>query len=315
MIAGILYAYDHLLEGIDDTGIILAKKRPQNKIAILSGGGSGHEPADSGYVGKGMLDGCICGPIFEPPTVEEIVLAIQKSDQGLGVLLIVKNFEKDVAVFSQAQAIAQAQGHQVAQVLVNDDCSIDSASFKKRRRGVAATVLVQKILGAASYDITDLNKLKALGDQLVYNSNTLGVALSPASFIDSKREGFSLAQDEIYFGIGIHGEPGYRKEIFHSSERLAIELVNKLKNQFHFKQNEKYALMINGLGATPLLELFVFTHDVSRLLQLEGIDVCFKKVGNFMTSNDMAGLSLSLLKIEDEQWLKYLEADCECYGW
>ena len=315
MIEGILYTYDHILEGVPHTGIIRSRDMPKNKVAIISGGGSGHEPADSGYVGKGMLDACICGPIFEPPSVEEILQAIELSDQGKGVLLIVKNFEKDLNVFTQAQKQAIEKGHLVEQVVVNDDCSIDTDNFKKRRRGVAATVFVQKILGAASQEISDLKALKALGEAVVYNTNTLGVALSPASFIDSDRKGFTLQEDEIYFGIGIHGEPGYRKEPFHSSERLAIELVNKLKNQFHFKKNENYALMINGLGATPLLELFVFTNDVRRLLELEGISVCFKKVGNYMTSNDMAGLSLTLLKIKEEKWLEYLNAPVACYGW
>ena len=215
----------------------------------------------------------------------------------------------------QAINKAKEKGHKIAYVIVNDDCSIDKASFKKRRRGVAATILIQKMLGAAIADNKSLEELESLAQEFVLASNTLGVALSPTSFPGKTTTAFTLKEDEIYFGIGIHGEAGYRKEPFHSSERLAIELVNKLKNQFRFKENEDYALLVNGLGSTPLMELFVFTNDVRRLLALEGINIQFKKVGNFMTSNDMAGLSLTLLRLKDKTWLDYLNHEVNVYGW
>lgn len=315
MLEGIAYAYSDHLQRIEGTGIFLRKDPIEKKVAIISGGGSGHEPAHAGYVGKGMLDACVCGPVFIPPSAEEILLAIETVDQGQGVLLIVKNFEADVKAFMKAQSLAQKKGHQVETVLVADDCSIDKASFKQRRRGVAGTVFVQKILGAASQDQASLKALKALGDQVVKASNTLGVALEAGVYPGEAKAAFALAEDEISFGVGIHGEEGYRIEKFTSSERLAIELLNKLKNQYHWRAKDRFAMMVNGLGSTPLMELFVFTNDLRRLLVLEDLDMVFKKVGNYMTSNDMAGLSLTFLKIEDERWLDYLQAPCDTFAW
>lgn len=315
MLSGLLYANEEHLSGIQDTGVVYRKKASPGKVAIVSGGGSGHEPAHTGFVGAGMLAACICGPIFEPPTSEEILAGIKIADQGVGVLLIIKNFEKDVANFLAAKEQALKAGYQVEHVIVNDDCSIDEHTFKKRRRGVAGTIFVQKILAAAAEEEYSLTQLKELGQHIVMATNTLGVALSPSVVPGENTLRFQLAENEISFGIGIHGEPGYRTEPLHSSERLAIELVNKLKSQFKWQKGDQFAMMVNGLGGTPLMELFVFSNDVRRLLALEGIDVSFKKVGNYMTSNDMAGLSLTFLKLAEPEWLRWLEAPADTYAW
>lgn len=315
MLEGLAFAHQDRLERIDDTGIFVSKKRNRSKVSLISGGGSGHEPAHAGYVGFGMLDACVCGPIFIPPSAEEIYHAITLCDQGLGTLLIVKNFESDVMNFQKAMDRAKDAGFEVEMVLVNDDCSIEKESFKKRRRGVAGTVFVHKILGAAAQEGLSLQELKVLGDQVVHASNTLGVALEAGIYPGKDKPQFTLASDEISFGVGIHGEEGYRIEPLQSSEYLAVELLNKLKNQYHWQEGDQFAMMVNGLGSTPLMELYVFANDLRRLLSLEHITVPYRKVGNFMTSNDMAGLSLTFLRIEDPQWLVYLNAPVDVFAW
>ena len=315
LLNSIAFAYDDKLKRIPQTGIIVSQKMAANKVAVISGGGTGHEPAHSGYVGEGMLSASINGPIFIPPAVNEIVQAIELADQGQGVLLVVKNFEADVANFLAAEELATKQGHDVDHVIVNDDCSIEKSNFKKRRRGVAGTVYVHKILTAAAGEGKSLDELVTLGDEVVASMNTLGVALSPGTIPGTSQTQFSIGENEISFGIGIHGEAGYRVEPLESSEQLANELINKLKTHYNWKRGMKLAILVNGLGATPQMELHVFANDVRRLLMLEEVDVCFKKVGNYMTSIDMAGVSLTFLELKEEQWLTYLNTPVSTYGW
>ncbi|MGY3748315.1 DhaKLM operon coactivator DhaQ [Vagococcus salmoninarum] len=314
LLNGINFAYADILERVPKTGIILSKVQPQ-AVAVISGGGTGHEPAHSGYVGENMLAASINGPIFIPPTVAEIVQTIQLVDKGQGVLLIVKNFEADVTNFLAAEKLAQGAGHQVAHIIVNDDCSIDKETFKKRRRGVAGTVFVHKILSGAAAAGQTLKELTLLGEQVVMSLNTLGLAVAPGTLPGESAPQFQLGESEISFGIGIHGEAGYREEPISHSEKLANELINKLKSQYQLKQGSQLALLINGLGGTTALELMIFANDVRRLLELDGIDVQFKKVGNFMTSLNMAGVSLTFLEIKDPQWLTYLQLPVSAYGW
>ncbi|MEK4237328.1 DhaKLM operon coactivator DhaQ [Paenibacillus sp. FSL H7-0714] len=288
----------------------------QQNVVLLSGGGSGHEPAHFGYVGDGMLSIAVSGPIFIPPTPEQILAAIRKADKNKSVLMVVKNFKADVDNFLTAESIAQKEGRSVDHILVNDDVSIENdATFNKRRRGVAGTVFVHKIVGAAATEDYSLQELKEIGSSVVSNLHTLGVALTPANNPTQTETSFTLENHEVYFGVGIHGEKGYRKETFDSSEKLAIELMNKLKSIYRWKKGDKFAFLINGLGATPLMEQYIFANDIRRLTQLESIDVRFFKVGSHLTSMDMKGISLSLLKIEDPNWEKWLKADVCVSSW
>ncbi|WP_238188453.1 DhaKLM operon coactivator DhaQ [Paenibacillus sp. L3-i20] len=285
-------------------------------VVLLSGGGSGHEPAHFGYVGDGMLSISVSGTIFVPPTPEQILAAIRKVDKNQSVLMIVKNFKADVNNFLTAQTIAAKEGRSVDHILVNDDVSIENdATFNKRKRGVAGTVFVHKIVGAAATEGYSLQELKEIGTTVVSHLHTLGVALSPAHNPIQREHSFTLEEHEVYYGVGIHGEEGYRKETFDSSEKLAIELMNKLKSIYRWKKGDKFAILINGLGSTPLMEQYIFANDIRRLTQLEGIDVCFFKVGSHLTSLDMKGISLSLLKLEDPNWEKWLKADVRVSDW
>lgn len=286
------------------------------QVVLISGGGSGHEPADFGYVGDGMLSVAVAGEIFVPPTPEQVLEAIRLVDRSRSVLLIIKNFTADVGNFLTAEALAKEEGRMVDHVIVNDDVSIeDDVTYNKRRRGVAGTVLVHKILGAAAREGCTLEQLKELGEQVTGRLHTLGVALSPANDPTKGEPSFTLQQNEAYYGVGIHGEKGYRKEVFSSSEKLAVELFNKLKSVYRWRRQDPFAILVNGLGATPLIEQYAFANDIRRLCELENLDVRFVKIGTHLTSLDMEGISLSFLKIEDPKWEAWLKADVRAAKW
>lgn len=314
---GVAFIHKHRLERVAKTGIIKRRdlQSVRGKVALISGGGSGHEPAHFGYVGAGMLSASVSGPVFVPPSSAEIYQAIQLMKEASGVLLIIKNFEADVREFLLAEKKAKQDGFLIDHVIVDDDCSVEEGSLKKRRRGVAGTVFVHKILGAAAAEGKSLSELKEMGEEVIANMNTLGVALHSGKITGETKELFQLSEGQISFGIGIHGEAGYRVEPFYSSEYLANELVNKLAAQSDDIKAHDLAIMINGLGSTTAMEQFIFANDVQRLLQLEGIQVAFRKAGNFMTSTNMAGISLSFLILKDTSWLTYLEAGTDSFAW
>ena len=287
---------------------------PKQKVAVISGGGSGHEPADVGYVGTGMLNAAIMGDLLTPPRSQAIVALAKQVASEQQVLLIVKNFPADRQVFEQAAQSLIASGYQVAQVIVTDDVSVDPSTFKQRQRGVAGTVLLQKILGHSAEQGASLAELAQLGQQLNRRLKTLGVALSPADVPGNQGPSFTLAPDQIYYGIGIHGEPGYRQVQLPTSELLANELVNKLVPQLKVEQ-QNVAVLVNGLGGTPLSELAIFAQDVQQLLRLKGLQSAFLKVGNYMTAYNMQGLSLSLLTLASPTWLTALQAPSHAASW
>ena len=241
--------------------------------------------------------------------------AIKEADQGAGVFMIVKNYSGDIMNFEMAQELAEMEGIEVASVVVDDDIAVENSLYTQGRRGVAGTIFVHKILGHAAREGKSLAEIKDLADKIVPNIHTIGLALSGATVPEVGKPGFVLAEDEIEYGIGIHGEPGYRKESMQPSRLLAEELTGKLLEAFEAKSGERYALLINGMGATPLMEQYVFANDVASILGDAGLDMAYKKLGNYMTSIDMAGLSLTLMKIEDEAWLEALESPVKTIAW
>ncbi|PFR18142.1 DhaKLM operon coactivator DhaQ [Bacillus cereus] len=318
MLHGFYFEHNDRISYEKEHNIIYQKDLAETKqdVIIISGGGSGHEPADIGYVGKGMLSAAVNGGIFTPPSPEQIVAAVRSVPKDKSILFIIKNFKADVESFLTAESIAKEEGRLVDHVIVNDDVSIeDDASFNKRRRGVAGTVFVHKILGAAALERYSLEQLTNIGHSVIRNLHTLGVALSPATNPTQDNVSFTLQNNEVFYGVGIHGEKGYRKEVLSSSEKLAIELMNKLKSIYRWKKGDTFAILINGLGATPLMEQYIFTNDIRRLCELEGLDIRFVKVGTHLTSLDMQGTSLSFLKIEDPLWEKWLKANVEVSSW
>lgn len=315
MLDGLAYVHSDLVHRLPDFDIIARNEQAPGQVGLISGGGSGHEPAHAGFVGDGMLSAAIAGAVFTSPTPDQILEAIKEADQGAGVFMVVKNYSGDIMNFEMAQELAEMEGIEVASVVVDDDIAVENSLYTQGRRGVAGTIFVHKILGHAAREGKSLAEIKDLADKIVPNIHTIGLALSGATVPEVGKPGFVLAEDEIEYGIGIHGEPGYRKESMQPSRLLAEELTGKLIEAFEAKTGESYALLINGMGATPLMEQYIFANDVASLLGAAGLDVVYRKLGNYMTSIDMAGLSLTLMKIEDEAWLTALESPVKTIAW
>ncbi|HGI3480733.1 TPA: dihydroxyacetone kinase subunit DhaK [Streptococcus agalactiae] len=315
MLDGLAYVHNDLVHRIEGFDIIARNEEKSGKVALISGGGSGHEPSHAGFVGEGMLSAAVCGAVFTSPTPDQVLEAIKEADEGAGVFMVIKNYSGDIMNFEMAQDMAEMEGIEVASVVVDDDIAVEDSLYTQGKRGVAGTILVHKILGHAARHGKSLQEIKAIADELVPNIHTVGLALSGATVPEVGKPGFVLAEDEIEFGIGIHGEPGYRKEKMQPSKALATELVDKLIESFDGKSGEKYGVLINGMGATPLMEQYVFANDVAKLLEDKGIEVNYKKLGNYMTSIDMAGLSLTLIKLENQEWLEALNSDVTTIAW
>lgn len=317
MVDGLVRSYPQYLTQIDGTEAVVRtdKDSMKGKVGLVSGGGSGHEPAHAGYVGQGMLSAAVCGQVFTSPTPDQIYEAIKAVDQGQGVFCIVKNYSGDVMNFDMAKDLAEADGIDVKSVVVDDDIAVEDSLYTQGRRGVAGTVFVHKILGAAADQGATLDEIEALANEVVKNIKTIGVALSAATNPEVGKPGFELEADEIEYGVGIHSEPGYRREKIKPSKELVDELVGKLNDEMHLDKNKKYAVLVNGMGATPLMEQYVFSHDLLNKLDEFGIKPAFMRVGNYLTSIDMAGLSLTIFEIKDDKWLNYLNYPVKTIAW
>lgn len=296
--------------------IIYHQTTDETIIPIISGGGSGHEPAHSGFVGEGMLSAAIYGQLFIPPTTEQILTAIRHVNKGKGVFAIVKNFEADLKVFQEAIHLARKENIPVKYVVSHDDISVDTKNnFQVRHRGLAGTILLHKLLGAAAQNGASLDELETLGLQISTQIATIGFALTAPHLPGAIEPLFPLKEGQISYGIGIHGEEGYRTVTLSSSEELANEIVNKLKLRFRWREHERFILLVNNLGTTSELEQAVFVNDICQLLELEGLNIPFVKTGKFMTSLDMKGISVTLCRLIDEQWLDYLNAATQAPAW
>lgn len=313
MLSGLIKSYPDMVHRVGNSRVV-AKNEKVEQVGLVSGGGSGHEPAHAGFVGNGMLSAAVLGDVFTSPTPDQVQTAIEEADQGKGVLLIVKNYTGDVLNFDMAKEMAAMEEIEVESVIVDDDIAVENSTYTAGKRGVAGTVLVHKILGNAARNGASLKELKALGDQLVPAIKTIGVALRAATVPEVGKPGFELAEDEIEYGVGIHGEPGYRREKLQSSKVLAKELVSKILADYQEKPKE-VGVLVNGMGGTPLMELFVFMNDVQQLLEQAAVKVTFHKVGNFMTSLDMQGLSLTMIDLTDTNWQEALESEVQTISW
>ncbi|KRL88068.1 dihydroxyacetone kinase subunit DhaK [Lacticaseibacillus pantheris DSM 15945 = JCM 12539 = NBRC 106106] len=317
MLDGLVRGYPQYVERIEGTGAIVRsdKVSMQGKVGLVSGGGSGHEPAHPGYVGKGMLSGAVAGQVFTSPTPDQIYAAIKAVNTGNGVFLIVKNYSGDVMNFDMAKDMAELDDIPVKSIVVDDDIAVKDSLYTQGRRGVAGTVLMHKVLGAAADQGASLDEIEALAQKVLPNIKTIAVALSAATVPEVGKPGFELADDEIEYGVGIHSEPGYRREKLQSSHDLVTELVGKLDDEQHLSPDKQYGVLVNGMGATPLMEQYIFTHDLLNNLADRNIKPVFTKVGNYMTSIDMAGISLTIFELADPQWLDYLNYPVETIAW
>nr|WP_236682938.1 DhaKLM operon coactivator DhaQ [Streptococcus sp. X13SY08] len=284
-------------------------------LPILSGGGSGHEPAHFGYIGQGMLAGAIAGEIFIPPTATEILEAFRFLDKGKGVFVIIKNFQADLAVFQEAIESARKEGIAVRYVVSHDDISVEGTAFKRRHRGVAGTLFLHKILGHAAQNGGSLEEIEQLALGVASHIATLGVASKAATSPVTNKAMFDLQDGFISYGVGIHGEAGYKTVPHISTEKLAIELCNKLKMFFRWKKGQRFAILVNNLGNTAHDEEELFLSHVLDLMELEGLNIDFVASSKLMTSLDMEGLSLSMLELTDPSWIHALQAPTDAPAW
>lgn len=268
-----------------------------NKVALVSGGGSGHEPLHAGFVGKGMLDAAVPGAIFTSPTPDRILAAIEAVDNGQGVLLIVKNYEGDVMNFEMAAEMADSQ---LMRVLVDDDVAVDNSSHTIGRRGVAGTLVVEKILGAAAEKGMSLTELAALGTRVNAVTRSMGVALSSCTVPAAGVPTFQLNDNEIEIGVGIHGEPGRRRAPMSSADALVDELLDAILADLNPVSGSKCLLFVNGFGGTPSSELYLIYNSARHNMERRGLNVSHSLVGTYVTSLEMAGCSLTITLMDDE---------------
>ena len=304
MCKGFVLAHPEL--AFNESHKIISRKEKHQNVALISGGGSGHEPAHAGFVGAGMLDAAVCGDVFASPSQIQIYKALQQVATDKGVLMIIKNYSGDMMNFQNGAALATDDGIKVDYVKVADDIAVKDSLYTVGRRGVAGTVFVHKIAGAAASKGYELSRVKELAQKAADSVTSLGFAYTSCTVPAKGTPTFTLADDEMEYGVGIHGEPGIRREKILPSKKLAQRIVDDL---FLDRPDLKeVAVLVNGFGTTPLQELYVFNHDVCQHLANKGIKIYRTFVGNYMTSIDMNGASVSLLALDDE--LKtYLDAE------
>ncbi|MFR3568773.1 MAG: dihydroxyacetone kinase subunit DhaK [Paraclostridium sordellii] len=300
MCNGIAMAHPEL-EFIKKYKVIKRKNIDKNKVSLISGGGSGHEPAHAGFVGKGMLDAAVCGDVFASPSQIQVYQSIKSTASDKGTLLIIKNYSGDMMNFKNAAYLASEDGIKVDYVRVEDDIAVEDSLYTVGRRGVAGTVFVHKIAGAAAELGKSLEDVKSIAQKAADNVRSLGFALTSCTVPAKGTPTFELGEDEIEFGVGIHGEPGIRREKMASADDLAKKMVDAiLKDMNIVGNNEEVAILINGFGGTPLQELYLLNNSVYRELSKKHIKINRAFVGNYMTSIDMEGASISILKLDDE---------------
>lgn len=315
MIEGMVLAYPERLRRVPGTNVLVRKDAPvAGKVGIISGGGSGHEPAHAGLVGPGMLDGAVAGEVFTSPTPDQILAAIKAVDSGQGVLLIIKNYSGDVMNFEMARELAEMEGIPVRQVIVNDDVAVENSTYTTGRRGIAGTIFVHKLAGAVAETGASLEEVTRVAEKAVQHVRSMGMALSPCIVPAVGKPSFQLGEKEMELGIGIHGEPGIKRTAIVTADEVATMLVERLLKELPFQAAQRVAVIINGLGATPLMELYIINRQVNYLLQEQGLVVVDTLVGEYMTSLEMAGCSVSLLQLDDELE-KWLSAPADTIAW
>lgn len=300
-LAGFAAAHPDLVRVSHDPNFIARRDAPvHGKVGLVSGGGSGHEPLHGGFVGPGMLDAAVPGAVFTSPTPDLVLAATQAVDGGAGVLYIVKNYTGDVLNFETAADLAAADGIDVRTVLVNDDVAVKDSLYTAGRRGVAGTVLVEKIAGAAADRGDDLAAVVAVAEKVIAQVRSMGVALMPCVVPHAGEPSFTLADDEIEIGIGIHGEPGRARIKLEPADAIVDRLLAPIVEDIPFVYGDEVLLMVNGMGGTPLAELYIVFRRAAEVLAGHGIEVIRTLVGNYTTSLEMQGASLTVLKLDDE---------------
>ncbi|MBR0172467.1 MAG: dihydroxyacetone kinase subunit DhaK [Lachnospiraceae bacterium] len=306
MLTGLAKANPDVIYAGEGIEVISRRVKKEGKVGIVSGGGSGHEPAHAGYVGKGMLDAAVAGNVFASPSPDRVIEGIKAADSGAGVLMVIKNYSGDIMNFEMAAEMAEMENIKTKYVVVKDDVAVQDSTYSTGRRGIAGTVFVHKIAGAAAEEGKSLDEVQAVARKTIDNVRSMGMAMTPCILPAVGTPGFTLAEDEAEIGMGIHGEPGINREKMMAAKSLAEKMVGLILDDYDFTGSE-VAVMVNGLGGTPLMELYILYNEVEQILRSKDIRIHRVFVGNYMTSLEMAGSSVTLLKLDDE--LKhYLDA-------
>ena len=298
----------------DNKRVVTRASKAKNKVGIVTGGGSGHLPVFTGYVGQGFLDACAIGSVFASPSVEQMVSAIKNADNGNGVLCIIGNYGGDVMNFEMACEIVEAEGIKTKKVIVADDIASASEEEKSKRRGIAGMILIFKIAGAIAETNVSLDEIFKITTEANNNIRTLGVALSPCILPEAGKPTFKISDNEIEIGMGIHGEPGIKREKLRSANPLVDDLCQRILDDIKLTNKDQVSIMINSLGATSLEELYIISKRVHENFSKLNIDIIKSYVGRYATSMEMAGMSITVFKVNDEL-KKYLFAKSECPFW
>ena len=297
-LAGLAQAHTDIVVLAEGGKFVRRARAKRGKVALISGGGSGHEPLHAGFVGHGMLDAACPGQVFTSPTPDQMLAATKAVDAGAGVLYIVKNYEGDVMNFDMAREMA---GGGVEALVTNDDVAVENSSYSTGRRGVAGTLVVEKIVGAAAEEGRDLAALKALGERVNAATRSMGVARTSCTVPAAGKPTFQLGADEMEMGVGIHGEPGRRRVKLTSADAIAAEILQSAIADLGAAAQGEAILLVNGFGGTPLIELYVMAHAARRILDRSPVRVVRSLVGSYVTSLDMAGCSLTLSMLDEER--------------
>jgi dihydroxyacetone kinase-like protein len=299
-LAGMALAHADLIR-VESPNIVVRKDAPrQGKVGVISGGGSGHEPMHGGFVGRGMLDAACPGAVFTSPVPDQMLAATQAVNGGAGVLHIVKNYTGDIMNFELAAELAKAEGIDVESVVIADDVAVKDSLYTAGRRGVGGTVLAEKIVGAAAEEGADLATVKALCERVQANVRSMGMALTSCTVPAAGKPTFEIGDDEMEIGIGIHGEPGRERRKLATADEITEMLAIPIIDDLPFQSGDRVLAFVNGMGGTPLLELYVIYRKLAEILDGRGVQIARNLVGDYITSLEMAGCSITLLKLDDE---------------
>lgn len=301
MLDGMVVAHPEHVRRLEGTNVLVRADAPvDGKVGIVSGGGSGHEPAHAGYLGKGMLDGAAAGEVFTSPTADQLGAMITACDGDAGVLCVVKNYEGDVMNFETAIELAELEGDtEVEYVVVDDDVAVEDSLYTSGRRGVCGTILVHKVAGAAATRGDSLGEVKRLAEKTVERVGTMGMALTSCTTPEKGEPTFDLGEEEIELGIGIHGEPGVERTEVMDADAITEHLTREVLSDLEI-EGEEVMTIVNGMGATPLMELYVVNRRLQEILGERGTETWKGWVGDYMTSLDMAGCSITVLELDEE---------------
>jgi phosphoenolpyruvate---glycerone phosphotransferase subunit DhaK len=296
-LSGFASAHHDLVSLHLDPNYLVRAQKAQDKVVLISGGGSGHEPLHTGFIGYGMLDAACPGHVFTSPTPDQMLAAAEAAESGKGVLFIVKNYAGDIMNFEMA---AEMLPFEHATVITSDDVAVENSTYTTGRRGVAGTVIVEKCVGSLAETGADLADCKALGDKVNRRTASMGVALSSCTVPAAGRPTFDIDQHELEMGVGIHGEPGRRREKMRSADDIVADLVGAILEDLQPAAGSEVLLMVNGFTGTPLMELYVLYNSAAELLNQHGLNISRSLVGDYVTSLEMAGASITVCLLDDE---------------